>query len=90
MTKIEINQAIASKTNLSLSKIASINDALFEVIMQEVSQGNKVTFKYFGTFKPKKRAAKKVQLFQEQKTISLPEHFIPAFLPAESFCAKVK
>jgi DNA-binding protein HU-beta len=88
MTRIELNQAITGKTSINISKVTIITDALFEVIMQEITRGNKVTFKNFGTFKPKKRAAKKVQSFKEHKTILLPEYFIPAFLPAKSFSAK--
>lgn len=82
MTKAELNQAIANKTNLNLIEVSVITESLFGVIKHEVIQGNKVTFKGFGTFFHKKRSAKKVQLIKEKKTISLSEHYIPAFFPS--------
>ena len=84
MTKAELNQAIMSKTNLNILEVSVITESLFGIIKHEIVQGNKVTFKGFGTFYHKKRSAKKVQLIKEKKTISLSEHFIPAFFPSQS------
>lgn len=84
MTKAELNATIANKTNLNLIDIATITETLFSVIKQEVVAGNKITFKGFGTFIPKKRSAKKVQLIKEKRTVSLSEHYIPSFLPSAS------
>ena len=88
MTKTALNQKIAKQTEVNLTKVSVITDSLFGIIKHEVVQGNKITFKGFGTFFPKKRAAKKVQLFQEKKTISLSQHYIPAFVPSASFESK--
>lgn len=82
MTKAELNEAIASKTNVNFTEVSAITESLFIVIKQGILEGNKVTFKGFGTFLPKKRSAKKVQLIKENKTISLSEHYIPAFIPS--------
>jgi DNA-binding protein HU-beta len=89
MTRAELKEEISQETNLEIIKVSVITESFFEIIKQEVSQGKRVTFKGFGTFFPKKRAAKKVQLIKEKKTISLSEHFIPAFIPSESFQTKV-
>jgi DNA-binding protein HU-beta len=88
MTKNELSRVIANKTNVNVAHVSVITETLYGVIKHEVAQGNRITFKGFGTFFPKKRAAKKVQLFQEKKTITLSEHYIPAFMPSEALLAK--
>lgn len=88
MTKAELNQEISNRTKISPTETAAITEALYEVIKNEVANGNKITFKGFGTFRPKRRAAKKVQLIKQKKTVDLQEHFIPAFLPSKYFMSK--
>jgi DNA-binding protein HU-beta len=90
MTKAELNQAISSKTNISLNDVSNITESLFDVLKHEITQGNKVTFKGFGTFSHKKRSAKKVQLIKQRKTISLSEYYIPNFLPSDAFKKQIK
>ena len=89
MTRAELKEGISQKTNIEIIKVSIITESFFEIIKQEISHGNKVTFKGFGTFFPKKRAAKKVQLIKEKRTVSLSEHYIPAFSPSELFQSKV-
>jgi DNA-binding protein HU-beta len=89
MTKAELNQEISQKTNIDFNETAIITESLFETIKKEIVEGNKITFKGFGTFSQKKRSAKKVQLIKERKTISLSEYMIPTFSPSESFKKQV-
>lgn len=88
MTRAELNQEISNRTKVSTAEIAAITEALYEVIKDEVANRNKITFKGFGTFKTKKRAAKKVQLIKQKQTVELAEHFIPAFFPSKYFLIK--
>jgi DNA-binding protein HU-beta len=44
----------------------------------------------FGSFVTKKRAAKLGRLISLNKTITIPEHYIPAFRPAQNFIDQVK
>lgn len=85
MTKADLNQEISRKSKLNLNEVSAITDTLFDVIKQEITNGNKVTFKGFGTFKTKKRAAKKVQLIKQKQTVDLAEHHVPVFLPSKFF-----
>lgn len=85
MTKAELNQEISNKIRVSSTEITAITEALYEVIKDEIANGNKITFKGFGTFKTKKRAAKKVQLIKQKQTVDLAEHYIPTFLPSKFF-----
>lgn len=85
MTKAELNQEISNKIRVGSTEVAAITEALYEVIKQEIANGSKITFKGFGTFKTKRRAAKKVQLIKQKQTIDLAEHFIPTFVPSKFF-----
>ena len=85
MTRAELNQEISNRIRVSPAEIAAITESLYEVIKDEISNGNKITFKGFGTFKTKKRAAKKVQLIKQKQTVDLAEHYIPTFLPSKFF-----
>ncbi|WP_435357654.1 HU family DNA-binding protein [Emticicia sp. SJ17W-69] len=79
---------IAQKTNLNINEVKYITESLFNIIKQEIVNGNKVGFKSFGTFLQKKRSAKKAQLIQEKKTILISERHIPAFVPSKHFQVK--
>ncbi|AFK04615.1 histone family protein DNA-binding protein [Emticicia oligotrophica DSM 17448] len=79
MNKAELIREISNKTSISFEETTLIIDSLFEVIKEEVHKQKKITFKGFGAFFQKKRATKKVQLIKEKKTITLAEHYIPAF-----------
>lgn len=85
MTRADLNQEISRRSKQNLSEVSAVTEALFDVIKDEISQGHKITFKGFGTFKTKKRAAKKVQLIKEKRTVDLAEHYIPTFLPSKFF-----
>jgi DNA-binding protein HU-beta len=85
MTRADLNQEISHKSKLKALEVSAITEALFEVIKDEIAKGNKITFKGFGTFKTKKRAAKKVQLIKQKQTVDLAEHYIPSFLPSKFF-----
>lgn len=59
MTRADLNQEISQKNKINPTEVSAITEALFEIIKNEIAQGNKITFKGFGTFKTKRRAAKK-------------------------------
>lgn len=85
MTRADLNQEISRKNKINATEVSVITNALFEIIKDEITKGNKITLKGFGTFKTKKRAAKKVQLIKQKRTIDLAAHFIPTFLPSKFF-----
>jgi DNA-binding protein HU-beta len=85
MTKAELNHEISNRIRVNPAEIAVIMETLYEIIKVEIANGNKITFKGFGTFKTQKRAAKKVQLIKQKQTVDLAEHFIPTFLPSKFF-----
>ncbi len=85
MTRADLNQEISRRNKINAIEVSAIIEALFEIIKDEIAKGNKITFKGFGTFKTKRRAAKKVQLIKQKQTVDLAEHYIPTFLPSKFF-----
>ena len=52
--------------------------------------GENVYIRGFGSFIIKRRAPKLGRNIKHNKTVSIPEHFIPAFKPAKIFTEHVK
>lgn len=88
MTRADLTQEISRVNKIETIQVSVITEALFEIIKAEIANGNKITFKGFGTFKTKRRASKKVQLIKQKQTVDLAEHYIPAFLPSKHFLNK--
>jgi len=88
MTRADLTQEISRVNKIETIQVSVITEALFEIIKAEISKGIKITFKGFGTFKTKRRAAKKVRLIKQKQTVDLAEHYIPAFVPSKFFLNK--
>lgn len=85
MTRADLNQEISRRNKINAIEVSAIIEALFEIIKDEIAKGNKITLKGFGTFKTKRRAAKKVQLIKQKQTVDMAEYYIPTFLPSKFF-----
>ena len=88
MTRADLTLQISRVNKIDTTEVSVITEALFELIKEEIANGNKITFKGFGTFTTKRRAAKKVQLIKQKQTVDLAEHFIPSFKPSKFFLKK--
>jgi len=85
MNKGELVDAIAAKAQTSKKDADAILSATVEVIMEAVANGEKVTLVGFGTFEPRKRAAREGRNPQTGKTIQIPETTVPAFSAGKQF-----
>ncbi len=90
MTKAEIVAEIAEKTGIEKITVQAAVEAFMKSVKNNISQGNNVYLRGFGSFIVKKRAQKKGRNISKNTTIIIPEHFIPAFKPAKTFSDKVK
>ncbi|MBX7202824.1 MAG: integration host factor subunit beta [Bacteroidia bacterium] len=90
MTKAEIVAEIAEKTGIEKITVQAAVEAFMKSVKNNISQGNNVYLRGFGSFIVKKRAQKKGRNISKNTTIVIPEHFIPAFKPAKTFSDKVK
>ncbi len=90
MTKAEVINEIAIKTGVDKADVSTTLEAFFKVVKNSLSEHENVYFRNFGSFVVKKRAQKIARIISQNKSIVIPEHYVPAFKPAKSFVEKVK
>ena len=85
MNKEELVQEVSKKTKFSQKQTDEILAALVEAITKTVSKGKKVTLIGFGTFEPRKRAARVGRNPQTGATLKIAEKTVPAFTAGKKF-----
>ena len=79
MSKQEAINAIAEKTGLTKKDSEAALKAVFEVITETLTAGDKFTMVGFGTFEVRERAARIGVNPQNQQKIKIPASKAPAF-----------
>ncbi len=90
MTKADIVNEISKKTGVDKVTALETVEAFMEVVKNSLIDNENVYLRGFGSFIVKKRAEKTARNISKNKTIIIPEHFIPAFKPSKSFTEAVK
>jgi DNA-binding protein HU-beta len=90
MRKADLVNAIAEKTSIAKVDVLVSLEALFKEIKTTLEAGENVYIRGFGSFVIKKRAKKVGRHIKKNKSIDIPEHFIPSFKPAKVFTDQVK
>lgn len=90
MNKDELVKEVAKKTKLSQKATADVITAVLETVEKTVSKGNKVTLVGFGTFEPRKRAARTGRNPQTGAALKIPAKTIPVFSAGKKFKEIVK
>ena len=90
MNKTELVAAIAEKTNLSKKDAEMALKAFTEVVAEELKKGEKVALVGFGTFEPRKRAARSGRNPQTGATLKIAAKKVPAFSAGKKFKELVK
>jgi len=85
MNKEELVQEVAKKTKISQKQTEEIIGALVETITKTVAKGKKVTLIGFGTFEPRKRAARIGRNPQTGKELKIAAKTVPAFSAGKKF-----
>jgi DNA-binding protein HU-beta len=85
MNKEELVQEVAKKTKLSQKQTEEVLSSLVETITKTVSKGKKVTLIGFGTFEPRKRAARTGRNPQTGKELKIAAKTVPAFSAGKRF-----
>jgi DNA-binding protein HU-beta len=85
VNKEELILEIAKKTKASQKSVGEIITATLEVIEKTVAKGKKVTLVGFGTFEPRKRAARTGRNPQTGKELKIPAKTVPAFSAGKKF-----
>lgn len=89
MNKEELVQEVSKKTKTTQKQAAELITITLDVISRSVSKGKKVTLVGFGTFAPRKRAARVGRNPQTGKEINIPAKTVPVFSAGKKFREKV-
>ncbi len=90
MTKSEIIEQIVAMTGIEKPAVSAIVEALMSTIKDDMTKGENIYLRGFGTFQLKTRAAKTGRNISKGTSVTIPAHVIPAFKPAKEFTGAVK
>ena len=90
MNKEELVKEIAKKTKVSQKVISDVISVTLETVEKTVAKGKKVTLVGFGTFEPRKRAARTGRNPQTGAEIKIPAKTVPTFSAGKTFKQLVK
>ena len=90
MTKSDLVHEISDKTGIEKVAVQNTIEAFMKSIRSDMSKGNNVYLRGFGSFVVKRRAAKTGRNISKNQTILIPAHHVPSFKPAKTFVEKVK
>ena len=90
MNKEELVKEVSKKAKVSQKSTADVIAATLETIEKAVAKGKKVTLVGFGTFEPRKRAARIGRNPQTGKELKIAAKKVPAFSAGKKFKELVK
>jgi DNA-binding protein HU-beta len=90
MNKEELVKEVSKKSKVSQRAAADVIAAALDTIEKTVAKGKKVTLVGFGTFEPRKRAARNGRNPQTGKEIKIAAKTVPAFSAGKKFKELVK
>ena len=90
MNKEELVAEIAKKAKISHKDATLVLNAWVDTIEKTVAKGKKVTLVGFGTFEPRKRAARTGRNPQTGATLKIAAKTVPAFSAGKKFKELVK
>lgn len=90
MTKADIINEIATTTGMEKNDVSRVVEAFMESVKGNMSKGENVFLRGFGSFVVKTRAEKTGRNISKNSAIIIPAHNIPSFKPAKVFVEEVK
>ena len=90
MTKADIVNEMSKSTGIDKAAVLTTIEAFMTTVKDNMSKGENVYLRGFGSFVVKKRAQKTARNISKNTTIIIPEHNIPSFKPAKTFTISVK
>ncbi|MCS6917004.1 MAG: HU family DNA-binding protein [Chitinophagales bacterium] len=85
MRKADLVKQISEKTGIPQIDVLITLEAFLKEVKESLRQGENVYIRGFGSFMLKKRRKKIGRIIRDNKAIVIPEHYIPAFKPADVF-----
>ena len=90
MTKADIISQISEKTGIEKNDVSTTVEAFFSVVKENMSSGENIYVRGFGSFVNKKRAQKVARNISKNTAIIIDAHYIPSFKPSKEFVEQVK
>jgi DNA-binding protein HU-beta len=90
MRKSDLVNTISDKTGVPKVDVLVALESFFNEVKDTLSSGENVYIRGFGSFIIKKRAKKIGRHIKKNKSLIIPEHYIPSFKPAKIFMDQVK
>lgn len=90
MKKADLILTIAEETGIEKNIVKKVIETYAELIKENLSRGEPVHYRGFGSFILKYRRPKKGRIISRGETILIPGHYIPVFKPSDEFLNKVK
>lgn len=90
MTKAELINEISIATGFDKKTIGAIVAATMRSVKKNLSEGENVYLRGFGTFYLKKRSAKVARNISSSTSIKVPAHSVAAFKPAAELALSVR
>ncbi len=82
MTKADMVENIAGRTGLTKTDTAMVVEGVIETLKNAMISGETVEIRGFGTFKIKKRAARRARNPRTGEPVDIPAKFVPTFKPS--------
>jgi DNA-binding protein HU-beta len=89
MNKGELVDQVAERATVTKKVADSVLSAVLEVVMEEVSKGDKVTLVGFGSFEPRERQKREGRNPRTGEKMDIPATRVPAFSAGKLFKDKV-
>lgn len=90
MRKADLINRISAETGVPKVDVLVTVESMLKTIKSSLSEGENVYLRGFGSFIVKKRAAKIGRNIKKNIAIQIPEHYIPAFKPAQDFLDDIR
>ena len=90
MRKSDLINNISEKTGIPKVDVLVSLESFFKEVKDNLSKGENIYIRGFGSFITKKRAAKIGRNIKKNIAVEIPEHYIPAFKPSKEFVNEVK
>lgn len=85
MRRVDVVKSIMHQTGIETTDIEIVVEALFQTIKKQVAKGERVDFRGFGAFVPKKLGAKRGRNFWTKGIVEVPERTVPAFKHSKKY-----
>jgi DNA-binding protein HU-beta len=85
MNKEELIQEVAKKTKISQKQVDEVLVSIMQTIVKSVAKGKKVTLIGFGTFEPRKRAARTGRNPKTGAELKIAAKTVPTFSAGKKF-----